>query len=84
MIDDEGVGDCRQALALLSRHGLVPGQDELDALVASYPVYRMLAESSYALPGVRTAEPATTFSPSAPISAAATSAAPEARGSGGH
>ena len=65
MTNDQDGEDRRQALALLSQHGFSPSQDELEVLVAAYPRLRMLAASSYAVPGVRYAEPAGAFAPSA-------------------
>ena len=53
----------RHVLTLLAQHGLSPHEDELDVLVAAYPVFRMIAGSSYTVRGVRYAEPATIFTP---------------------
>ena len=61
MTGDRQGGGRAHVLAVLSQHGLTPSPEELDVLIAAYPVYRMLAAASYSVPDVRYAEPATTF-----------------------
>ncbi len=83
MTDEQDGDDRQQALMLLSQHGLSPNPEELEVLVAAYPVFRLLAAASYAVPGVRDAEPATTFAPAPRSSVTTEAAAREARGDGG-
>ncbi|MFF0344797.1 hypothetical protein [Kribbella sp. NPDC004875] len=49
--------------ALLAMNGISPTPEEIEQLVAAYPVSRMGVESLYTMPGVRYAEPAVTFDP---------------------
>jgi hypothetical protein len=60
---DNEIDDRTTVLALLKMSGLSPTPDEVDAMVAGYPVSRQMMAALYAMPGVRYEEPAVTFDP---------------------
>lgn len=61
---DDAVGESRRAvLALLQMSGLSPTANEIDRLVAAYPVVRAMTDSLYAVPGVRYEDAAAGFDP---------------------
>jgi hypothetical protein len=55
--------DRSTALAMLRAAGLSPEPDELDAVLAGYTGFRMLAARLYEVDEARYEEPAITFSP---------------------
>jgi hypothetical protein len=62
-MSEREIDDRTTVLALLKMSGLNPTADEVDAMVAGYPVSRQIMATLYAMPGVRYEEPAVTFDP---------------------
>jgi hypothetical protein len=59
----ELIDDRTSVLALLQMSGLTPTPEEIDTMVAGYPLARQAAQSLYTVPGVRYETPAITFDP---------------------
>ena len=62
-MSDSPIDDRVTVLALLQMNGLSPTEEEVEAMVAGYPMARAMVASLYAMPGVRYEEPAVTFDP---------------------
>jgi hypothetical protein len=61
--NDSPIDDRTTVLALLQMNGLTPSAEEVETMIAGYPMARQMVAGLYSMPGVRYEEPAVTFDP---------------------